>query len=41
VPAQKVSRAAQLRPALEWALASGGPALLDVAIVRDVRSVLR
>src|SRR5262249_53837971 len=32
VAAQKVSRAAELRPALEWALASGGPALLDVAI---------
>jgi benzoylformate decarboxylase len=41
VPGQKVSRAAELRPALEWALASGGPVLLDVAIVREVRSVLR
>jgi benzoylformate decarboxylase len=41
VPGQKVSRAAELRPALEWALAAGGPALLDVAIVREVRSVLR
>jgi benzoylformate decarboxylase len=41
VPGQKVSRAAELRPALEWALGSGGPAVLDVAIARDVRSVLR
>jgi benzoylformate decarboxylase len=41
VAGQKVSRAAELRPALEWALASGGPALLDVAIAREVRSVLR
>jgi benzoylformate decarboxylase len=41
VAGQKVSRANELRPALEWALASGGPALLDVAIVREVRSVLR
>jgi len=41
VPGQSVSRAAELRPALEWAVASGGPALLDVSIQRDVRSVLR
>jgi benzoylformate decarboxylase len=41
VAGQRVSRATELRPALEWALASGGPALLDVAIARDVRSVLR
>jgi benzoylformate decarboxylase len=41
VAGQKVSTAAELRPALEWALASGAPALLDVAIARDVRSVLR
>jgi len=41
VAGQKVSRPSELRPALEWALASGGPALLDVTIARDVRSVLR
>jgi benzoylformate decarboxylase len=41
VAGQKVSTAAELRPAVEWALASGAPALLDVAIAREVRSVLR
>lgn len=41
VPAQKVIRPRELRPALEWALEAGGPALLDVRIGREVRSVLR
>jgi benzoylformate decarboxylase len=39
--ARRVSKAAELRPALDWALNEAGPTLLDVAIVRDVRSVLR
>jgi benzoylformate decarboxylase len=39
--ARRVSKAAELRPALDWALNEEGPTLLDVAIVRDVRSVLR
>jgi benzoylformate decarboxylase len=39
--AKRVSKAAELRPALDWALNESGPALLDVAIVREVRSVLR
>jgi benzoylformate decarboxylase len=39
--ARRVSKAAELRPALDWALNANGPTLLDVAIVRDVRSVLR
>ncbi len=41
VAARRVQRAEELRPALDWALNESGPALLDVAIVRDVRSVLR
>ena len=39
--ARRVSKAPELRPALDWALNESGPTLLDVAIVRDVRSVLR
>jgi benzoylformate decarboxylase len=39
--ARRVSKAAELRPALDWALNESGPTLLDVAISRDVRSVLR
>jgi len=39
--ARRVSKSAELRPALDWALNEAGPTLLDVAIVRDVRSVLR
>jgi benzoylformate decarboxylase len=39
--ARRVSKAGELRPALDWALNSNGPTLLDVAIVREVRSVLR
>lgn len=41
VSARSVSHASELRPALDWALAEGGPTLLDVTINRDVRSVLR
>jgi benzoylformate decarboxylase len=41
VAARRVSRAAELRPALDWALAEGGPTLLDVSIARDLRSLLR
>ena len=39
--ARRVSKAAELRPALDWALNENAPTLLDVAIARDVRSVLR
>jgi benzoylformate decarboxylase len=39
--ARRVSKAAELRPALDWALNENGPTLLDVAILREVRSVLR
>jgi len=39
--ARRVSKAAELRPALDWALNENCPTLLDVAIMRDVRSVLR
>jgi benzoylformate decarboxylase len=39
--ARRVATAAELRPALDWSFGESGPTLLDVAIVRDVRSVLR
>ncbi|HJQ23607.1 MAG TPA: thiamine pyrophosphate-binding protein [Blastocatellia bacterium] len=41
VAARRVSRAAELRPAIEWALSENRPTLLDVAIARDLRSLLR
>lgn len=41
VAARRVSRGPDLRAALDWALEENRPALLDVAIQRDVRSVLR
>jgi benzoylformate decarboxylase len=41
VSARRASNASELRPALDWALSQKGPTLLDVAIARDVRSVLR
>jgi benzoylformate decarboxylase len=41
VAARRVVRPAELRPAFDWAFNEDGPALLDVAISRDVRSVLR
>jgi benzoylformate decarboxylase len=41
VAARQVSRASELRGALDWALGEDRPALLDVSIQRDVRSVLR
>jgi benzoylformate decarboxylase len=41
VAARRVIKSGELRPALEWALTKNGPVLLDVAILRDVRSVLR
>jgi benzoylformate decarboxylase len=41
VAARRVSRPSELEPALDWALGAGGPTLLDVAILRDIRSVLR
>ena len=41
VAGKRVSNAGELRPALDWALAEGGPTLLDVRIVRDAHSTLR
>jgi benzoylformate decarboxylase len=41
VAARRVSIGADLRASLDWALGESGPTLLDVAIARDVRSVLR
>ncbi|HXG67589.1 MAG TPA: thiamine pyrophosphate-dependent enzyme, partial [Blastocatellia bacterium] len=41
VPARRVAAVEELRPALDWAFSYDGPTLLDVAIARDVRSVLR
>jgi benzoylformate decarboxylase len=41
VRARRVARAAELRPALDWAFAESGPTLLDVQIARDLRSLLR
>ncbi len=41
VAARRVSHASELRAALDWAFSESGPTLLDVAIARDVRSVLR
>ena len=41
VSARRVTKAADLRAALNWALSESGPTLLDVPIIRDVRSVLR
>ena len=41
VEARSVRSAAELRAALGWALRHDGPTLLDVAINRDIRSVLR
>jgi benzoylformate decarboxylase len=41
VAARRVEAHSDLRPALDWALDHAGPALLDVVIARDVRSVLR
>ncbi|MFY9609386.1 MAG: thiamine pyrophosphate-binding protein [Blastocatellia bacterium] len=41
VAARRVSGGSELRGALDWALAENRPALLDVPIHREVRSVLR
>ena len=41
VAARRVEHESELRPALDWALNEHVPTLLDVAISRDVRSVLR
>jgi benzoylformate decarboxylase len=41
VKGRRVSQASELCAALDWALGESGPTLLDVAILRDVRSVLR
>jgi benzoylformate decarboxylase len=41
VAGRRVSRAGELRPALDWALGETGPTLLDVRIARGVRSTLR
>jgi len=41
VAARRVALASELRAGLDWAFGEAGPALLDVSIARDVRSVLR
>ena len=41
VAGRRVSRAGELRAALEWALGESGPTLLDVRIIREARSTLR
>lgn len=41
VGARRVTRASELRAGLDWAFGEAGPTLLDVAIAREVRSVLR
>jgi benzoylformate decarboxylase len=41
VKGRRVTRASELRAALDWAFAEAGPTLVDVSIARDVRSVLR
>ena len=38
---RRVTKPADLRAALDWAFSESVPTLLDVAISRDVRSVLR
>jgi benzoylformate decarboxylase len=39
--ARRVRKASELRSAFDWSFNEGGPTLLDVAIGREVRSVLR
>ncbi|HYP29818.1 MAG TPA: thiamine pyrophosphate-binding protein [Blastocatellia bacterium] len=41
VEARRVESRDELRAALDWGLGNEGPTLLDVAISRDIRSVLR
>ena len=41
VPARRASTPGELKAALEWSLAGDQPALVDVAIQREARSVLR
>lgn len=41
VAARRVAQPSELEAALDWALGMNGPTLLDVAILRDIRSVLR
>ena len=41
VEGRRVDQAGDLRSALDWALSGNRPALLDVRIARDVRSILR
>jgi len=41
VQARRVAQQSELEAALDWALGESGPTLLDVAIMRDIRSVLR
>lgn len=41
VAAQRVARAGEIEKALEWAMNESGPTLLDIAISRDVRTVLQ
>ncbi len=41
IAARQVLNKSELQPALDWAFAQTGPTLIDVAISRDVRSLLR
>ena len=41
VAGRRVSKAGDLRPALDWALGEGRPTLIDARIVREARSTLR
>ncbi|HEU4388576.1 MAG TPA: thiamine pyrophosphate-dependent enzyme, partial [Blastocatellia bacterium] len=41
VAARRAVRPSELRPAFDWALSQTGPSLVDVAISRDVQSILR
>lgn len=41
VSARRVARQSELEAALDWAFGMSGPTLLDIAIQRDIRSVLR
>jgi len=41
VAARRVTKASELRSALEWAFNEEACTLLDVSIAREVRSVLR
>ena len=41
VAARRAVRPSELKPAFDWALSQTGPSLVDVAISRDIQSILR